>query len=176
VTFQEVIQVIHRTEMVLRIKNEILNYVNELGTEGRLIRLQMKELVANIEEEAALLMKDYSKDDNIDPYKALRSLQQLSNNELLNSHAILKLLGYHYQADMEEEAIAPRGYRLLNKIPRMPPLIIQNLVSAFYHFNNILKATSQELEQVDGIGGVRARKIKEGLNRIQEQLIIDRHI
>ena len=68
VTFQEVTQVIHRIEMVLRIKNEIIKYVNELGVEGRLIRIQMEELVSNIEEEALLLIKDYMKDINSDPF------------------------------------------------------------------------------------------------------------
>lgn len=176
VTFHEVIQVIHRIEMVLRIKSEILNYVNELGTEGRLIRLQMKELVANIEEEAALLIKDYCKDESIQPYDILRKLQNLSNTELLDDFVILKMLGYKKQINIEEEAVSPRGYRLLNKIPRLPLLIIKNLIETYHDLNNIMKASTKDLEHVDGIGEIRARKIKEGLNRIQEQLFIDRHI
>lgn len=55
----EVVHVLHSVEMVLRIKNEILSYIHELGTEGRLIRLQLTELLADLEAEAALLIKDY---------------------------------------------------------------------------------------------------------------------
>jgi diadenylate cyclase len=176
VTFHEVIQVIHRIEMVMRIKSEILNYVNELGTEGRLIRLQMKELVANIEEEAAWLIKDYTNDPSTDPFEVLQKLKLLSNKELLDSDIILKLLGYNGSLKVEEEPAIPRGYRILNKIPRLPVLIIRNLIEAFSHLNGIMKTSLQDLEGVDGIGEIRARKIKEGLSRIQEQLIIDRHI
>lgn len=45
VTMQEVTMVIQRIEMVLRIKSEIKNYIHELGTEGRLISMQLEELV-----------------------------------------------------------------------------------------------------------------------------------
>ncbi len=62
VTLHDVTQVIHRVQMVLRIKREILNYVNELGDEGRLITMQLNELVSNTEREAVLLLKDYVKE------------------------------------------------------------------------------------------------------------------
>ena len=46
----------------IRVKMEIKRYVNELGTEGRLISMQMEELVGGVEEEAWFLLKDYAKD------------------------------------------------------------------------------------------------------------------
>lgn len=176
VTLSDVLQVIHRIEMVLRIKQEILNYVNELGTEGRLIRLQLTELVANIEEEAALLIKDYSYHDIGSPYDVLSQLQHFFDPELLSDHVILKLLGYPVHLNVEEYTVIPRGYRMLHKIPRVPGIIIMNLIRQFGNLSSILKATSEQLDQVDGIGEIRARKIKEGIKRIQEQLFIDRHI
>jgi diadenylate cyclase len=176
VTYQEVTQVIHRIEMVLRIKSEILNYVNELGTEGRLISMQMAELVSNIEEEAALLIKDYAKGSKHDPFSTLSQLIKLPNNELLEENTIVKLLGYAPAANLQEEAVAPRGYRILRRIPRLPPVIIENLVIHFGNLESILKASIEDLDEVEGIGGIRARKIKAGLKRIQEQLFIDRHI
>lgn len=175
VTFSDVIQVIHRVEMVLRIKSEILSYVNELGTEGRLIQLQLTELVSNIEEEAALLIKDYSKRSNCEPYKVLRKMQEDSSTELMEDSHIFKLLGYPITTKIED-ATTPRGYRILKKIPRLPPLIIENLVKRFGTLTQLVKAQIPELVLVDGVGEVRARKIKEGLNRIQEQLFIDRNI
>lgn len=176
VTFQEVTQVIHRIEMVLRIKNEIIKYVNELGVEGRLIRIQMEELVSNIEEEALLLIKDYMKDDDSDPYAILRQLNKLSSEELFDESVIMKLLGFSAGMNMQDETIHPRGYRILAKIPRLPSVIIENLTDAFENLPQILRATIDELDEVEGIGEIRARKVKEGLKRIQEQLFVDRHI
>lgn len=176
VTFQEVSQVIHRVEMVLRIKNEILNYVNELGNEGRLISMQLEELVANTEEECLLLIKDYMKDKNQDPKEILLRLKRLSKEELLDDQVIVKLLGYNKIANLVEHYIHPRGYRILSKIPRIPPTVVENLIDKFENLPRIVKATKEELDEVDGIGDVRARAIQEGLTRIQEQLFIDRHI
>ncbi|MBB5175012.1 DNA integrity scanning diadenylate cyclase DisA [Texcoconibacillus texcoconensis] len=175
VTIQEVTQVMHRIEMVLRIKSEILNYVNELGNEGRLISMQLQELVSDTEKEAMLLIKDYAKDNNHDPSQVLRQLKQLSNDELLDDQLIVKLLGYA-KSNISEFAVSPRGYRILHKIPRIPPVIVENLVLKFEQLPQIMRATIEELDEVEGIGEVRARKIKEGLTRIQEQLFIDRHI
>ncbi|ANX10515.1 DNA integrity scanning protein DisA [Fictibacillus arsenicus] len=176
VTFQEVTQVIHRIEMVLRIKNEIIKYVNELGVEGRLIRIQMEELVSNIEEEALLLIKDYMKDDESDPFAILRQLNKLSSEELFDESVIMKLLGFSAGMNMQDETIHPRGYRILAKIPRLPSVIIENLTDAFENLPQILRASIDELDEVEGIGEIRARKVKEGLKRIQEQLFVDRHI
>ncbi|QST00162.1 DNA integrity scanning protein DisA [Pontibacillus sp. ALD_SL1] len=175
VTFSEVLQVIHRIEMVLRIKNEILGYVNELGTEGRLIQLQLTELVSNIENEARLLLKDYSKYGDYEPHYILKKLQEVTNTELMEDAKILKLLGYPSNTKVDDP-VTPRGYRILDKIPRLPFLIVESMVEEFGTLNDVVKASAKELVKVDGIGEVRAGKIKEGLNRIQEQLFIDRHI
>ncbi|RXJ03013.1 DNA integrity scanning protein DisA [Anaerobacillus alkaliphilus] len=176
VTFQEVAQVIHRVEMVLRIKSEILNYVNELGDEGRLISMQLEELVSNVEKEAGLLIKDYVKDPSQDEQVILRHLKKLSNDELLDDQVIVKLLGFSKNINFSEHTITPRGYRILNKIPRIPPVVVDNLVEKFEDIRQIMRASIEELDDVDGIGEARAKKIKDGLNRIQEQLFIDRHI
>lgn len=177
VTLHEVSNVIQRLEMVLRVKDEIKNYINELGSEGRLVSMQMEELVARIDEEAILLIKDYCREPDDDKINEIRkALKNLTNDELLEAHFIIKILGYPHTNTIMEEPISPRGYRILSKIPRLPSLIIQNLVEKFGELPYILLATIEELDEVDGIGEVRARAIKEGLKRIQKQVLVDRHI
>ncbi|HET7579154.1 MAG TPA: DNA integrity scanning diadenylate cyclase DisA [Bacillales bacterium] len=175
VTFQEVAQVLHRIGMVLKIKNEIGKYVNELGTEGRLISMQMQELVAGIEKETIRLVRDYAYDRDIDPRAVLEQLGKLPNEELMDEGVIIRLLGYS-QGTPSDENIYPRGYRILHKIPRLPSAIIENLIKRFHHLNAIMKASIEALDDVEGIGEIRARKIKLGLERIQEQLFVDRNI
>ncbi|MFB4165649.1 DNA integrity scanning diadenylate cyclase DisA [Alteribacillus sp. JSM 102045] len=176
VTFQEVSQVIHRIELVMRIKNEILNYVMELGNEGRLIAMQLNELVSNLEEETFHLIKDYIEDSDTDPGAVIQKLKQMTNEELMDDVVIMKLLGYSQRQNSHEHSVSPRGYRILHKIQRLPSGIINNLVHSYDSLGGIMKASIEELDKVQGIGRTRAKKIKEGLNRIQEQLFIDRHI
>ncbi|WP_243292358.1 DNA integrity scanning diadenylate cyclase DisA [Bacillus sp. FJAT-47783] len=175
VTMDDVIQVLHRIEMVLRIKSEINTYVNELGAEGQLIRLQMAELLSNIEDEAALLIKDYCKEYVQNPSSIVKQLQSLSNRELLDDIVLLKLLGFNYSNSLDTQ-MTPRGFRLLHKIPKLPPLVIENLVLSFKNLKLISSASVEQLDDVDGIGEVRANKIKEGLKRLQEQFCVNRHL
>ncbi|AJS60307.1 DNA integrity scanning diadenylate cyclase DisA [Paenibacillus sp. IHBB 10380] len=176
VTIPEVVNVIQRVEMVLRIKTEIKRYITELGNEGRLISMQLDELVSNMEVEAWLLYKDYAKVDDEDKIREIiAGLKRASNDELLDINYIVRLLGYPVSA-VSEESIVPRGYRVLNKIPRLPNVIIHNLLERFEQLPHIMMATVDELDEVDGIGEVRARNIKEGLMRLQEQVFIDRQV
>lgn len=177
VTLQDVAEVIQRLEMVLRVEQEIKRYIHELGNEGRLISMQMEELVAGLDEEWVLLLKDYSRDNSDERLKEIQaSLRRLSSDELLDTHTIVRLLGYPNTNAVMDEPVSPRGYRILHKIPRLPSLIIQNLVERFEYLPHILMATIEELDEVDGIGEVRARAIKDGLKRIQQQVFIDRQL
>ncbi|TDB52703.1 MULTISPECIES: DNA integrity scanning diadenylate cyclase DisA [Bacillaceae] len=175
VTHTDVLQSLHRIEMVLRIKNEILSYISELGTEGRLIRLQMNELLSHLEEEAILLMKDYMYDTSVEPTKVIEKMQQPSNNVLLDDQTLLRLMGYPIYTSFEE-GVVPRGYRMLHKIPRLPSIIIENLIEELGDLKSITDATVQELDEVEGIGEIRARKIQQGLKRLKEQHLLNRQL
>ncbi|GIP36229.1 DNA integrity scanning diadenylate cyclase DisA [Paenibacillus sp. J2TS4] len=177
VTLHDVTSVMQRIEMVLKVRAEINKYINELGTEGRLIRMQLEELVAGTEQESILLIKDYCKEMNEDKVKDIRTaLRKLTSEELLDHQHIVRILGYNSSNSVLEEQVHPRGFRVLHKIPRLPPIIINNLVDQFKTFSHILAASIQQLDEVEGIGEVRARTIKEGLKRIQGQVFVDRHI
>jgi len=177
VTLQEVAYVLQRWELLQRIKKEILRYVNELGTEGRLIHMQMEELIIGLEEEGLRLMADYIKEYTPNKISELQSnLKRLSNEELLDAHNIVRLLGYSSTMLQGDEAVSSRGYRILAKIPRLPQSVMNNLVDRFGKLSVILVASADELDAVEGIGEVRARSIRDGLKRIQEQVFIDRQI
>ncbi|WP_274365249.1 DNA integrity scanning diadenylate cyclase DisA [Paenibacillus thermotolerans] len=176
VTLHDVAGVVQRIEMVIRIKAEIIRYINELGNEGRLISMQLEELVSGLETEAYLLLKDYCRDPQDEKINEILHSFKLAGDELLEEHQVIRLLGYPNTSVMMEEPVSPRGYRILNKIPRLPSIIIGNLVEQFEYLPHVLMATIEELDEVDGIGEVRARTIKEGLKRLQEQVLVDRHI
>ena len=177
VTFHEVTSVLRRVEMVLRIKSEINKYIIELGTEGRLVNMQLEELVAKTDYEAVLLIKDFCKDPQDEKVKEMKAaLKRLSAEELLDPQQIIRILGYATSSSILEESISSRGFRVLSRIPRLPSIIIANLVENFEYLSHMLMASIEELDEVDGIGEVRARSIKAGLKRIKEQMMIDRHI
>ena len=176
VSLQEVTLVLQRFELVLRIKAEIRRYIMELGSEGRLISMQLDELVSRAAVVAYLLVKDYGLlNQDQTPHQILSLIHNLSSEDLLEGNTLAKILGYN-AANLLEEPVASRGYRILSKITRLPQPIIENLVEHFQNLSNVLEASVEELDEVDGIGAVRARAVRDGLKRIQEQVFIDRHI
>jgi diadenylate cyclase len=178
VTIYDVAVVIQRTEMVMKIVGEIDKYIRELGNEGRLVNMQLEELLVNVKEDGEQIIKDYIHDSRIDDIlHASREIKYLSSDELLDLTNICKILGYYGGIDvLLDTPVHPRGYRMLSKIQRLPMAIIHKVVIHFGNFQKILKATTDELDDVEGIGEIRARTIKEGLRRVQEIAALDRHI
>ena len=172
VTAGDVASVLGRAEQVRRIGREIEGYVIELGTEGRLVRLQLDELLSGVEQEYRLVVRDYVADPAAET-EALAALHQLPPEELTQRAAPARCLGYATQGD-EEAPLRPRGYRILHKLPRLPAAVIENLVRRFESLPRILAATVEELDEVEGIGSVRARAIKDGLRRLQDQAFLER--
>ena len=175
VTLENVIVAIQRAEMVMKIVEEIQRQIYELGDDGRLVKMQLEELIGGLEKEEELIIKDYivptKKKRTVE--KIIESLEELSYEDLSKETVIAKLLGYGNFDNYDEVAVYTKGYRILNKIPRMPSNIVENLVDSFKSFQHILAADIESLDEVDGIGEVRARTIKQSLKRMQEQFIFD---
>ena len=172
VTLDNVLTVIQRAEMVMRIVDEIRKKIYELGDDGRLVSMQLEELIGGLEKEELQLIKDYLVKE-IPPEEVLEQLEALDHEELMKPQTIAKILGYDSFENFEELAVYPRGYRILNKVPRMPSSIVDNLVKSFKSFQHILVAEITDLDKVEGIGEVRAGAIKQYLRKMQEQFAFD---
>jgi diadenylate cyclase len=179
VTVRDAIVVSQRLEMVRRIANEIEGYVVELGTDGRLIALQLEELMAGVEAEREYLVRDYmpvagrrarSADD------VLGELDELSGTDLLDLTAVSRTFGFPAHADALDTPVSPRGYRVLAKVPRLPRPIVDRLVEHFGDLQKLLAAGVEDLTTVEGIGDVRARSVREGLSRLAESSILERYV
>lgn len=174
VTLENVIISIQRAEMVRKMVEEVERAIFELGDEGRLLEIQLKELVGDLENEELLIVKDYmSPSKKKLPDKILEEIEKLNHEDLMKSDKIAKMLGYQDFENYDEVGVYTRGYRVLNKIPRMPSNIVDNLVKSFKSFQHILAADIPQLDEVEGIGEVRARTIKQSLKRMQEQFVFD---
>lgn len=173
VTLTDVVTGLQRSEMLHRVSSEISRYISELGTEGRLIQMQLDELVGNIEFQTLMLVRDYATD--VEKAADVRAgVSDLSAEALLDVTAISRLLGYD-MADLEQPVHA-RGYRLLSKIPRLPMAVVDRIVERFHDLKRVMGASLEELDAVDGVGPMRAQAIADGLQRLKEYNILERYI
>jgi diadenylate cyclase len=160
--------------MVTRIAAEIEDYVLELGTDGRLLSLQLEELVTGVDAERELVIRDYlPARRGRTPRGALAQLEALTSTELVDPAATAKALGL---GDHLDAAVAPRGYRLLAKVPRLPATVVDRLVDHFATLQKLLSAGIDDLQAVEGVGELRARSVREGLSRLAESTILERFV
>ena len=174
VTLENVINSIQRAEMVMKVVEEVQRAIYELGVEGRLLEMQLEELIGDLEKEELYIIKDYiAPGKKRTAERVLEEIRNLDREDLLIAEKIAKSLGYGAFDNYDEVGVYTRGYRVLNKIPRMPSNIVENLIKSFKSFQHILAADLQQLDDVDGIGEIRARTIRQSLKRMQEQFVFD---
>jgi diadenylate cyclase len=177
VTVRDVAVVAQRLEMVTRIAREIEDYVLQLGTDGRLLSLQLEELITGVDVERQLVVRDYLPTGRRKrtPEQVLADLESLSPTDLVDISMVAKALGLR-QGEHLEGAVTPRGYRLLAKVPRLPSTVVDGLIDQFDTLQKLLSAGVEELQIVEGVGELRARSVREGLSRLAESSILERYV
>nr|WP_306239117.1 DNA integrity scanning diadenylate cyclase DisA [Ornithinimicrobium cryptoxanthini] len=178
VTIRDVTAVLQRLEMVRRISDEITQYALELGTDGRLMSLQLEELTGGLGNDRELVIRDYAEltDDDLSVGEVLDCLSSISGTDLLDMSSAARCLGFSVVGDGLDASISPRGYRLLHRIPRLPSVVIDRLVEQFSTLQALLSASLEELMTVEGVGEGRARAVREGLSRLAEASILERYV
>jgi diadenylate cyclase len=177
VVLDDVLVVLQRAEMTTRMAAEIERDCVELGTEGRLIGMQLQELIGDVPAERTAIVHDYHV-DGLGPRAALslEGLHALPYRQLLEFERLAELLGHPRDVNPLDHSVSPRGYRVLSHIPRIPEGVIRNVVGALGDLESIVRASQRDLEAVPGVGAVRAREIREGLRRLQEHNLVDRYL
>ena len=164
VTLKEVVAAVGTFEYSVRIAEEIEAYVRELGREGRLVEMQLEQAFHGVPEQYEALLRDYVAED--ENYGTVRKeLKTFSSEQLSEPEEIARALGYSSVGPMEDFFIKPRGYRQLERVPRLPRRVAESLIREFGSLADLLDATEEELDEVEGVGQARARAIQRGLER-----------
>lgn len=176
VTLRDVVTLLQRAELVARISDEIERYLVELGTDGRLVRLQLRELMAGVEDERRLVVLDYLQADaSWDLEQAIDTLSDLDMEDLLDQDKVAHALHLSGQTDDMDAQLQPRGYRMLARIPRMSDDMAALLIDHYGSLEKLSRASVEDLTTVDGVTEHWALTIKDALGRIAESSILDRY-
>ena len=169
VTLGDVVSVLQRQLMLQRVGREVARYVTELGSGGRLVRLQAEELTASVEEQHVMLLRDYVAGAGPRKASLVRStLAQTTREQILDGASLAQTLGFPMSGDILEYHVQPRGYRVLQRIPMLPGVVASRLIERFATLKGLLQASEAQLDDVDGVGARRARAIRDGMRRMRE--------
>ncbi len=179
VTLRDVCTTLQRLEMVRHIASEIGTYLLELGTEGRLVALQLAELVSGVDVDREMVVRDYL------PTRAgrrartvsgcLEALDLIGPSDLLDPTSLARALGHPASTEALEAPVSPRGHRMLSRVPRIPDAVRERLIEHHGGLQPLLEADVDHLQQVEGVGEHRARYISEALSRLAEASITERY-
>ncbi|MFN0093068.1 MAG: DNA integrity scanning diadenylate cyclase DisA [Acidimicrobiales bacterium] len=176
VTVRDVVAVLQRTEMVRRIAEEIEVVLVELGDDGRLVRLQLEELLGDVYDDRRQVVKDYFYEESSwHLTEAIAALDDLETDQLLDLRAVAERVHLGAAAVDLDTSMQPRGYRLLSRVPRLPEVVIEQIVERFGNLQKIMRATADDLSVAVDIDLGRARAIKDSLSRLAESSILDRY-
>jgi diadenylate cyclase len=185
VTVRDVVAVLQPAEQLVRTAAETAGRLVELGDDGQLLRLQLAEVTEGVGDVRALVVQDYlcadapggnsKRGGSSAQAAALEALSALSFEDLLEVQQVATAIGLLPREEDLDASVETRGYRLLHKLPRLPPTLLDRLVDRFSSLQRIMRASVGDLEQVDGVGGARAKALKEGLARLAEASILDRY-
>jgi diadenylate cyclase len=177
VTVRDVAAVAQRLEMVSRIAAEIDQYVLELGTDGRLLALQLEELISGVDAERELVIRDYMPSGRRGRAVStvLADLAAIDSSDLVDLTTVAGALRIG-AGDSLDHPLAPRGYRLLARVPRLPHTVVDRLIDHFGTLQKLLAASIDDLQTVEGVGDLRARGVRDGLSRLAESSILERYV
>src|ERR1700742_3139556 len=173
----DALAVLQRAELVTRMAVEVERYIVELGTEGRLIEMQLEETMVGVAADKIALVRDYAVEDSEEGLAATQqALSRLPHEEVLDFGRLAELLGYDRKINTLDFPVSPRGYRVLGRVPRIPKLVVQKITHELGGLEEVLAVSDADLAAVDGVGPSRAKDIREGLRRLQEVDLVDRYL
>ena len=165
VTVRDLAQVIQRFEMTSRLADEGASYVIELGRDGRLVSLQLRDLTADLAGIAAALQRDYATEGS--GLTVMSSLHGLRDDDLFDVVLVARAMGLSSALHLDSP-IRARGYRQLASIPRLPGPVATRLIERFGSLAVLFGVTLSDLADVEGVDHDLARRIRDGLVRLAE--------
>jgi len=169
VSLFDVASVFQKAVIVHKTAKEVNKYITELGTDGRLLRMQMAEIMNNVEDNYIKIIRDYIADDvKTDPAKIKDKILNGESDEISDLDSIIKMLGYNKEVNPVELNLHSRGYRIISDVIRLPQSIINNIINRFGNLKNILEADVDELASVSGLGKVKAKTFYDRLKKYSE--------
>lgn len=139
-SLEDVGLVVQRAEIISRIADIIKKYIIQLGKEGELLKIQLKELIKGVEDEELLVLKDYSRRDL---FTTKVELYDLSLEKLIDLKNIIEVMGFVGEEELSKSIMA-KGYRILNKTP-LSKEEVDDLIGRFDYFPRIFEASPNEL-------------------------------
>ncbi len=167
VTINDVSSVLQRLEIIKRISNVVKRYLVELGKDGMIVNMRLKELIKGVDKEERMILEDYFRNN----YSfAVKILEKMDFDFLLEPLNISRMLF----EELHDKPISPRGVRILSKTNLLEKNV-ESLTAHFGRLDKILLASDEELLEVLENEGL-VSFFKEEIYNLKEKISIGKRI
>lgn len=172
VSIVDVCKILQRIEMIKKMAKIINEYIIELGKDGIILRMRMREIIRGVEKEDDLIIKDYIQN----PSKVKQFFDNLNFEEILDLNNIaLNLFNESLDKKIDEsfnKEIVPKGYRILDKTS-LTRDEAENLVKESDNLDSILNADTDILTKIIG---VNSENFKKEMSNLREQILMGKGV
>jgi len=162
VSSSDVCNVLQRMEIIRRIANNVRRYLVELGKEGIIVSMRLKELTKNLSLERDFVLEDYFLNEN---QKINSVLESMSFDFLLETSNIMRMIF----DELHDKAVFPRGVRILRKTGFLEKDLLV-LINDFKTLGKIFDSEKEELEKVLGSKSL-ADSLRKEIENLKEKLL-----
>jgi diadenylate cyclase len=162
VVYRDVVLLLQRSALVQRVASYVEHYAVELGGEGNIIQIQVSDLLLGVHRTAARVYADYARVYPPDIEDPLEPLADIDTEHLSDPSRVAAQLDL---GPLDSQARA-RGYRILDRLPRLPDAVKDSLVDRFGSLQGLLHASVADLDEVEGVGRTRARQLRNYFDRL----------
>lgn len=164
VSVADVCSLLQRIEVITRMLDSMKRYLTELGNQGVIIRMRVRELFKGLDHFEELILHDYANK----PANVKKVLANINFDGVIDMESFSRLL---FESSPDTQ-ISPRGYRLLEKL-NLTEKEMRSLVGNFDNLSGVLEASEEELSKV-----LRAKShsFKKELENLKDQILVGKKI
>ena len=140
VTINDVCRILQKLEIIKRISDDVKRLLIELGKEGMIVSMRLRELTNDIGKEKDTIARDYF---GKEAQNTTQILERMNFDFLLDTSNVSRMLF----EELQDKSISPQGLRILKKT-NLLDRHIDALIGNFKTLDKILSASNEQLLDV----------------------------
>ncbi len=167
VTLADITDIFSSFEILQQAKDELKFCIVKLGSQGKLVQMQLEQLAGtSIENDYNLMIRDYASDSSEDNARRIRSLfSEMTPQELTNPQRVAQALGYD---DLDEDSVmTPLGLRTLSQVSVVRDGVAEKIVDEYGSLQELLDDIQKDPERLGDFGVNNPTILADSLYRMQ---------
>ena len=169
VTLADITDIFSSFEILQQAKGELEFCIVKLGTQGKLVQMQLEQLAgSSIDTEYTLMIRDYASDSSEENAQRIREkFASMTARDLTNPQRVAEVLGYD---DLDEDSVmTPLGLRTLSQVSVVRDGVAEKIVDEYGSLQDLMDDIRKDPERLGDFGVNNPTILADSLYRMQGQ-------